>query len=318
MKRSTLHPSRDTVLVIQPETHAGSSAQALCQWLHNSAGWLRETLHAHGALLFRGFAIDSTRAFQAVCAEVDDRPFAYVGGESPRTVVSGNVYTSTEYPAKLEITLHNEMSYAPRWPQHLFLCCLQPAAAGGQTPLADSREILRRLPQSVRQRFTDRQVTYKSHYHDGWGLGKSWQQTFQTDSKQDLEQHCIKYGIEYHWSEDGLRTCSIRPATARHPVTGDEVWFNQADRWHVSSRGSRQAEALLRALGEEGLPRHARFGDASEIPMADLEAVHAACRRSEILFDWQRGDVLVLDNMLVAHGRKPFTGERRVVVTLAG
>ncbi len=316
MKHTTLDGSNDTVLVVQPDRPADTTR--LREWLCEQSAWVHARLHQHGALLFRGFAVDSAAAFQALCAEVNDTPLAYVGGESPRTAVSGNVYTSTEYPAKLEISLHNEMSYAASWPRHLFFCCLVPPETGGQTPLADSRGILRDLEPVVRQRFVERQVTYFSNYHDGWGLGKSWQQTFETDDRSVVERHCEASGIAWKWVDGTLRTRHTRPATVMHPATGDEVWFNQADRWHVTSRGQRQAEAMLRTLGEEALPRHARFGDGSDISAADLAAVHDAFRCNEILFDWQLGDVLMLDNLLVAHGRKPFTGERRIVVSMGG
>ncbi|MEL7450560.1 MAG: TauD/TfdA family dioxygenase [Pseudomonadota bacterium] len=316
MKHATLEGSNDTVLIVEPD-QAGDAAR-LGEWLQEQSGWVLDRLHQHGALLLRGFPVDSAAGFQALCARVNDTPLAYVGGESPRTAVSGNVYTSTEYPAKLEISLHNEMSYAASWPRHLFFCCLVPPESGGQTPLADSRRILRDLAPEVRERFVERQVTYFSNYHDGWGLGKSWQQTFETDDQAIVERHCDANGIACEWVDGNLRTRHTRPATAVHPVTGDEVWFNQADRWHVTSRGERQAEAMLRTLGEEGLPRHARFGDGSDITTEDLAAVHDAFRRNEILFDWQPGDVLVLDNLLVAHGRKPFAGERRIVVTMGG
>ena len=54
----------------------------------------------------------------------------------------------------------------------------------------------------------------------------------------------------------------------------------------------------------------------SLIPEADLDAVRAAIRAEMILFDWQRGDLLVVDNYLMAHGRRPYRGRRRILASL--
>jgi hypothetical protein len=90
------------------------------------------------------------------------------------------------------------------------------------------------------------------------------------------------------------------------------VWFNQAHLFHVSSLKSEIRESLLASAGE--LPRHAFYGDGSPIEDAVLEEIRAAYEREAIVFTWQNGDVLVLDNMLTAHGRRPYRGARKIVV----
>jgi len=304
-------------LRIEPSAHDERSLESLVAWATAERGWLEAKLHRHGALLLRGFEVDRAAQFELFCRAVDPELKRYVGGESPRTVVAGHVYTSTEYPSHLEISLHNEACYAREWPRRLYLLCVEPARHGGETQLADGRKVLAALDSAVRQRFTDKQVMYVRNLQDGPGLGKSWQQTFETEDRDAVEAHCRSEDVEFEWTDFGLRTRAIRPAVMRHPVTGEEAWFNQADQSHVSSRGPRVERSLLRAMSEDELPRHALFGDGSPIDRADLEHVRGVLRGLEVVAPWQRGDLLLLDNVLVSHGRKPFEGERRVLVAMA-
>ena len=179
----------------------------------------------------------------------------YVGGDTPRTAVSEKVYTTTEYPAHQEIPLHNEMSYAAGWPSKLFFLCVDPADEQGETPIADSRRVLAALDPELRDRFRKRGVRYVRNLPGGFGLGKSWQQPFETEDRAVVEAHCNGEGIELKWNGNDLWLGQTRPATLTHPVTGDEVWFNQADLWHVSNLGQRRQQAMLKMMGEDKLPR---------------------------------------------------------------
>jgi alpha-ketoglutarate-dependent taurine dioxygenase len=114
-----------------------------------------------------------------------------------------------------------------------------------------------------------------------------------------------------------LRTRQVRPAAAQHPITGEMVWFNQAHLFHVSNLGSEMQESLYKVFDEQDLPRNAYYGDGSPFSSEDLEEVRRAYKEATVVFSWQPGDILMLDNMLVAHGRRPYSGQRRILVALA-
>jgi alpha-ketoglutarate-dependent taurine dioxygenase len=101
----------------------------------------------------------------------------------------------------------------------------------------------------------------------------------------------------------------------QHPASGERFFFNQAHLFHLSALGG-AASAMLRQFGANRLPRHAFFGDGGEIAAADLEAVRLAFKAEALAFPWQAGDVVLVDNLQAAHGRRPFRGQRKVIVSL--
>jgi alpha-ketoglutarate-dependent taurine dioxygenase len=279
-------------------------------------GWLL----AHGAVLFRGTGVSTPAAFARLARAAAPETLDYVDGNSPRTRIAQGIYTSTEYPAQYFISLHNELSYSHRWPARLFFCCVVAAERGGETVVADSREILRRLDPGLAEEFRRRGVRYLRNLHGGSGLGPSWQETFEAADRAAVEAFCGEAEMDYEWRDDGgLRVSQRRPATIRHPRTGDEVWFNQADQFHASTHPPEIHAALSRLYGArpEDLPQHVRWGDGGEMDPADLEAVRAAARAAMVPVGWREGDVLVVDNVLVAHGRMPYEGARKILVAMS-
>ncbi len=318
MKTSFINDKEQLPLLVEPETDSDSRQETLTGWVTDEHDWLEERLLRYGGVLLRGFNVAGPEDFEQVCRLIEPRLLNYAGGDSPREAITGKVYTSTEYPARLEIPLHNEMSYRKVWPRKLFFFCAQPAQQRGETSIADGRKILELIDPDVRQRFATKQVAYIQNLHDGWGLGKSWQETFETDDRVTVERHCRDTGIEFRWTESGLWTRSICPGVIDHPVTGETVWFNQADLWHVSSRGADYEAKMLKVYGEDALPSNATFGDGTPISNEELDEVRRAYRAAEVVNPWCRGDLLILDNILAVHGRKPFRGPRRVLVAMGG
>ena len=141
---------------------------------------------------------------------------------------------------------------------------------------------------------------------------------FQTSDKQEVEKFCTTHNIEWQWHKNGseLTTKQVCQATTMHPKTKEEVWFNQAHLFHISSLTSEDRALLLTELGEDKLPRNAFFGDGSPIDTNVLNHIRAAYDKAEIKFSWQKGDILILDNVLMAHGRMSYVGDRKIVVAM--
>ncbi|MFI7406766.1 TauD/TfdA family dioxygenase [Streptomyces sp. NPDC049541] len=269
-----------------------------------------------GAVLFRGFAVRGADDFRAVMDALSPQVLAYGERSSPRSQVSDGVYTSTEYPADQPILLHNEQSYTSKWPTRIVFFCERAATRGGRTPLADSRRILARLRPETVARFERLGVRYVRNYLPGISL--PWQEAFQTDRAEDVADYCARADISLEWvDEDHLRTVQTRPAVRRHPVTGERSWFNHALFFHVTSLDEEVSAGLLEVLDEDDLPYNTYYGDGSPIEAETLAELRAAYTAETTGFDWEPGDVLVVENMLVAHAREPFEGPRRILTAMA-
>ena len=209
-----------------------SRADVLC-WLAEHRSWIDARLQVAGALLFRGFGIDTAAILDTFVQTTSGELRPYTEGQSQRSRVEGLIYTSTEYPADQDITLHNELSYTHDPPRKLTFCCAVAPTEGGQTPIGDGRQLWEVLEPAIRDRFAKKQIRYVKVMHGGQGLGKSWQEHFETDDRTVVEAYLTAASVDFVWRDDGaLRTSQERPAVRTHPETGEIVWFNQADLWH--------------------------------------------------------------------------------------
>jgi alpha-ketoglutarate-dependent taurine dioxygenase len=307
-----LSGTEETRLVVYQPTGGGVDVVA---WAARRREELTGVLDEYGAVLVRG-VVDTPELIEGVATAVGGELLEYTERSTPRSAVQGNVYTSTEYPADQTIPQHNEMSYAHSAPRVLYFACARAAESGGATPLANSAAVLDRLPRDMVDRFRERGVRYTRSYTPGMGL--TWQEAFQMERREDVEEYCRRCGMEYEWVEDGLRTRHRRPAVATDPVSGREVWFNQAHLFHVLSLPKKTSEALLGMFDEPDLPRHAFYGDGSPIPGEELDLITKAYADVQFEFSWLRGDLLMVNNLLVSHGRRPYSGPRSVLVAMTG
>jgi alpha-ketoglutarate-dependent taurine dioxygenase len=198
----------------------------------------------------------------------------------------------------------------------IFFFCVTPAEQGGATPLGDMRKLFQIIPPDIRERFREKQYMYVRNFGDGFGL--SWQTAFQTSDKQAVEQYCQQHKIECEWKAgDRLRTRQIRPAVIQHPQTGEDVWFNHLTFFHISTLPAHIREPLLASFAENDLPNNTYYGDGSPIEETVLAELRHAYQHVTVAFPWQKGDLLMLDNVLTSHGREPFVGRRKVVVGMS-
>jgi hypothetical protein len=150
------------------------------------------------------------------------------------------------------------------------------------------------------------------------GSGYSWQEAFETEDSSIVEAFCRAGGISFNWREDGgLSLREVRSATALHPQTGEEVWFNQAEGFHPTALDAETYHALVAQAGVEGLRLNSFYGDGSPLEPAALEHIREVVRAAAVPIPWREGDLLVIDNLLTAHGRMPFTGPRKILLSMS-
>jgi len=273
----------------------------------------------HGAILLKNIEIGEVADFDHVIGRVAGPPMRYVDGFSPRTRLTSSTYTSTEYDADFPITMHNELSYSGKWPSRLYFCCIIPCESGGETTLADCRKILGSFRPALLSELESRGVKYVRNLHAGGGAGPSWQQTYETHDKLEVENFCRENGIDFSWKPDeGIKLTQYRPAVIAHPVSGEKVWFNQVDQFHPSHLDKDIYEALRIMYGqEEDLPMYGAYGDGSDIGEESIREIRETVDGNIVSNPWEKGDLLIVDNILVCHGRNPYKGNRKIVVAMS-
>jgi alpha-ketoglutarate-dependent taurine dioxygenase len=308
VRESLAAPGQHLPLIIEP---AAPDAD-LIEFASRYRAEIRSRLTRHGGILFRAFPNVTVEAFQALMTALSGDPLPYMERTSPRHEVGDKVYTSTDLPAGQEIFLHNEQSYNLTWPLCIFFHCVVAPGAKGGTPIADVRNVYRRISAETRSRFEERGYLYARHF--GGRLGLSWREAFQTEDRTEVEEYCQSNGISYTWGDrDSLTVRQIRPVSQRHPVTGEPVWFNHLTFFNVQLFGTETAKVLM-SMGKDQLPNNTYYGDGSDIEPEVIDELREAYLAEKVVVPWRVGDVLMLDNMLAAHARESFTPPRKIIV----
>lgn len=285
-------------------------------WIRENRDTLEAALLRAGAVLFRGFSIagaeDFSRAAALLCGDLHG---GY--GDLPRAEAGDRVYLPTHYPVEEPILLHNEGAHLTAWPTRMCFHCLQPAAAGGETQFLDNRLMWDLLDADFRDRLEATGLSYVRNFHAG--IDQPWQTVFQETDPGRVTARCEREGIACEWGEDGsLRTVTTVPARLDHPITGEPTFFHQILLFHPSCLPGAVRQSLETLYPGEALPRTVTYGDGTPIPDAPVLRLRDACERVEFRLPWQAGDLAWVDNVRVSHGRRPYSGDRRILVTMGG
>jgi len=288
----------------------GGSYKSVAGWISENANW-EDLLHVNGFIVFRGFPIRDAGTFDATLDLLMRPSLEFAEETSPRTGVTARIFTSTDYPQHSPIQFHHEFSYRERYPDRLAFCCLLPPQIGGATPLADSRKVLRRISPDTIRRFEQFGISYVRNFA---GLGVSWEDSFGTSDKTAISRYCIQHNIDYFWDEEGLHTSQKAPAVVTHPATGERAWFNSVVNLNTQGIEPKSLRDAMRLLSPSSVPVNTTYGSGELIELEVIEEISQAYAEEAIRFEWQSGDLLVIDNILMAHARDPFEGSRRVIV----
>lgn len=342
-------PGGSATLPVLVTPGRSTTAPALADWMKHNVDWVQSQLRTHGALLFRGFGVEEADDFETIARAVAPELKNEYLGTSPRDAVKpgGYVFSASELPGHYPIPEHCEMTFTRTPPQRIFFSCLiEPAEGSGETPLVDFRKVWRDLDPAVRERFATRRIRIIRNYsgpdENGRDLFqlKRWDEMFQTRDKAEVERIARREGFTPVWKDnDRLALISEHDAMRPHPETGEPVWFNHAQVFHLSAAPGEfkriaRRRPTPRHIGlwlfssllvgwkklrykSEDQAMHVTWADGSEIAGADMEAVRDAIWKHLAVVSWKKGDVVAIDNNAIGHGRLPYRGPRKVVVSWA-
>jgi alpha-ketoglutarate-dependent taurine dioxygenase len=285
----------------------------LASWCETHADDINGYFDEYGAILFRGFDLPDAAAFEGVASTIAGDLFAEYGDLPPESA-GEKVYGSTPYPPDKMILFHNESSHLPTWPLRQFFFCVIPSQDRGTTPLIDCRKILDKLDPDVRRQFDEKGLKYVRNFSEG--IDVPWQDFFKTDDKAEVERVCAEGGMTCEWHDEGLRISQQALAIRDHVRTGEPLFFNQIQLHHVSCLDEETRTALRQLFDDEDMPRNVYFGDGTPIPDEMMDRIGEIFEELCVEFPWQENDLVAVDNMLISHARRPFSGPRKLLVAM--
>ncbi|MFT6302463.1 MAG: alpha-ketoglutarate-dependent taurine dioxygenase [Granulosicoccus sp.] len=307
----------DFPLVITPP---GNSIQndvgAFKLWVSESSDALKALMIKHGAVLFRGFPVSSAELFEEMLDEAEFKNMPYIGGAAPRKqVTSSRILTANESPATEKIPFHHEMAQVPSPPGYIFFYCVTASETGGATSILHSGEIYRALLEispAFAEKIEKQGVRYVRimpfETDEVSPIGRSWKETFQCQTREEAEKVMAAAGMSWEWLDNG----SVRTETATLQAvrfdkeTQQKVFFNAIVAVFSGWNDSRNIAELAVLTGDGEY----MDGDVIRQLMVEME-------KRSINFPWEPGDVLWVNNYTVLHARQSFTGERRILASIA-
>ncbi|NNE91077.1 MAG: SyrP protein [Verrucomicrobiales bacterium] len=295
--------------------NSGVSLDDVREWVAANRDELDRKAAKHGSILFRGFPLETDQDFDAFIAAFDFPNFKYEDSLSNavRTNRTERVFTANEAPPDVTIFLHHEMAQTPIYPSKLFFFCEHAAEAGGATPLCRSDVLFEKLQEECpdfAKNCEEKGLLYSNVMPDSddpnSGMGRSWQSTFSVETREGAEAALSKLGYSHEWLEDGcLRATTPVLQAVRDLGGGRKSFFNQLIAAFKGWKDERNDPA-----------KAITFGDGTPLDPADAE--RAADLAEDITFDvpWQTGDVALVDNYVAMHGRRTFSGTRKVLASL--
>ncbi|MFE9561580.1 TauD/TfdA family dioxygenase [Streptomyces sp. NPDC006487] len=311
-----IRPIREAGKPVVVQTPAGADLETAVAWLNAHRGDIQAELHRSGAVLLRGLPVSDAASFAAARDALIQERAGYKEKATPRTDFGEGVFSSTDLPAVQPIRLHNENSYTLDFPGVLLFGCVIAPEEGGATTVGDMREALRLLPPELVERFARAGWLLVRNYSELAGL--PWYKTFATEDKAVAEAYCEENTVGYEWVEedDSMITRQRRSAIVTHPATGEQTWFNHFAFWNSRTLDPDVREVLVETYGEDGLPFNTYLGDGTRLTDAEVDAINDVYDRVTVRETWQQGDLMLVDNILCAHGREAYKGDRKILVAM--
>jgi alpha-ketoglutarate-dependent taurine dioxygenase len=313
---TTSHPAPPLDLRLQagrPPLLSASAAGGASAWaaLHRDA--LRAAVGQYGSVLVRGLAVRDAAEAAAVFGSIGGDLMVEREAFADRQRYPGGLYSSAKWPSNQPMCMHNELSYTFDVPGLLLFACLSAPTAGGATGVADSPAVLNALPPDLVARFEREGWLLTRNYNED--IGASVADAFGTDDRGAVEGYCRANAIDFEWQPDGgLRTWQRRCAVVAHPVTGQRCWFNQIAFLNEWTMDPDVHEYLVEVYGADGLPFTTCFGNGDPIGEDVVELLNQVYEANTLREPWQAGDLMLVDNVRMAHSREPYQGEREVLV----
>ncbi|KAK6373704.1 hypothetical protein LTS17_008197 [Exophiala oligosperma] len=327
------HPPNTVIpLALRPSIHDNAEVSLdtvvdTIKSLQAQDGLLTKKLARHGTLLFRGLPIHNAQDFSKFAHAFGYKPHEIIGIVVDRPLLAPNVAPANEAPKEVLIYNHNESPQVPHAPEYIFFYSHRAPAKGGETPVSSSLELFARAQQEIPEFISElvqkgvlSKVTYKvnKQYEGGSTLRQAFGKEIKDGDNEatrraKVEAQIARYGRGKHttweWVDDDTLVLTHRlPAVRTQPDTKLPTLFTGLASYYKNGQVNKGARKnIVTQL----------FGDGTPIPERYLAHLAKLTDELRVLHKWQRGDVLVYDNIIAQHGRQPWEGEQEDRVVMA-
>ncbi len=297
------------------------------EWIGATRNVLDRLIRAHGGIVLRGFPISESAHFGALMGLFPSFEGDYLGGVAPRVRIAGQVMEATRLDKHVKLRLHSEMAYMQEFPARIAFFCQKAADVGGETIVADVRGLLEAIPESLRSKvealgiMTVRNFAPPSNELDlsvahmdlrGWNIA------FESDDPSVVEEVCKAKGLAVTWNEDrSLTVVNQTPATVVHPHTGQRLYrANLHSYTSTAANEGMDAGLLQRVRASQKRPSGTFLGSGEALSGDEVASFERYLDAHTRAWPWRNGDVMILDNLEMWHGRNPYEGSREVQVAM--
>ncbi|BCA96872.1 hypothetical protein TUM19329_32330 [Legionella antarctica] len=321
------------VLIAAPGSKTANPTQ-LSELISARHAEIIEQLNRYGAFLFRGFSCTDADFFsQAIDLCGLGKRCSTKDYDLPRTILSNEIYTSSDFPAHISLPLHHEKPRSKNPPHHIYFCCVIPAKQAGGTLFANAAAIWRDMPIKIQDKIIEYGVVYKQFFHGKTMQAsvlkkfldakyvRSWSEYFGTDAKMPIEKKITQDEVDWSWVNKGndLVILNKLPGALKHPVTHQTLWFNASEYLNyysnllysdLNSLPFYQYSTMRYLILKDRLPMVCHYGDGTPFTAEEIVKIKRIMQHHTCVFHWQKGDFMIIDNYTFMHGKEPHQGER--------
>lgn len=332
-----LNLNRDKIHMVQ-----GDGKQNLMDYLKESKDQVQEALDSKGAVLFRNFSVPqktyllSPLGYHVPSKLLDrsNKSLVTILGHQPKTFVAPGVFRSTTLPSSRIILPHTELAFMGDDAPDLIGFHVLDHKELSETPLIDFRGMMAHLQETnsgLYERLVDAQLTMGYSFPSRSPLVQSFVEWLWGQSTRTMGQaFCLEenddsiemvrdarsrgFDISCAFEQTMIEVNALRPSSSTLAWCGD-FWgaapFYKAldvyrDRFSVAERLFWKGAYWLRK-GFGSMDPDPTRGSTNDLTETDLNTLMDLMwdPRFFIGFQWQKGDVLVVNNRVMGHSRAP-------------
>lgn len=284
------------------------------EWVARHAGIIEHFLGVYGVVLLRGFPVDFPIDFLEVSRRICGDLILNNGEHPELTNAIPGVYQPVHYAPEEKLLWHSENSFCLDWPSVILFGCVTPADVGGKTPFVDTSAVFSMIASRDRDALSKNGIIYERFHIEG--LGRSWRDLYGTDEIGEAKRVALDRSEVLETLDDQTVRATFRRPAFETGYEGSQVWFNQILHWHPSCLPESIRGAFKFGASKLKLLRNCRLGNGAELSDEFANAVFNAHYKNEMKFSWRSGDIAIINNVRVAHGREAFKGVREHLVSV--